>query len=131
MWNIPAVADYSVTYALKSVLKVLGLHIGHLARQLSVYILGSQGRLLLRQVVSEPKASQVPTFYAKVIAAYRKFSAQHLQKEMVDMKNVELGKKLSEASSETSDTKQKKFTWCSLINGDVPGKAIDITWKFG
>lgn len=69
-WNITSVTSYSVTYALKSVFRVLSQQTGHPARQPSVYFLGPQARLFLQHMPSGPKANQAPPSYTKVIAPY-------------------------------------------------------------
>ncbi|KAH9369037.1 hypothetical protein HPB48_002617 [Haemaphysalis longicornis] len=126
-WNIPSVTNYAVTYALKSVLRVLDLQTGHPARQLCVYFLGAQARLFPQHTPDGPKATQPPPFYAKVIAAYKKLTTHNSQREVEDMRNIELAQKLDETSPENLEEKQKNFPWRTLINANVPGEAQDVT----
>ncbi|KAH9376400.1 hypothetical protein HPB48_010374 [Haemaphysalis longicornis] len=74
----------------------------------------STGRLFLQQAPSGPKATQAPTFYAKAIAAYRKLTTHNLQRETVDLRNVELSQKLDGVTSENLGTKEN-FPWHTLF----------------
>ncbi|KAH9381059.1 hypothetical protein HPB48_016668 [Haemaphysalis longicornis] len=130
-WNIPLGTNYAVTYALKSVLRVLDLPTGHPARQPSVYFLGAQANLFLQHTPGGPKTTQAPPFYTKVIAAYKKLTTHNSQREVEDMRNIELAQKLDETSPENLDEKQKNFPWRTLIKANVPGEAQDVTWKYG
>lgn len=65
-WNITSVTSYSVTYALKSVFRVLSQQTWHPARQLSVYSLGAQARLFLQHIPSGLRQIRRPSFTPRI-----------------------------------------------------------------